>query len=127
MFNLKQIEDMHGLLPGISGTHTQTASKEIPEGSLPSQAASMTYKDIVLRNQRMWQERAISNTKNAGSSMPTATVDSKDDATSEAINETGSSDSRVDGFVVVTRKKRREVEMATPPVNPKQSKNTEPP
>jgi hypothetical protein len=80
----------------------------------------MSYRDVVLRNQDMQQEHTVSNTKNAGDSMSMVAVLSKDIAPSEAISDTWSSDFAVDGFVVVTRKKQREVGMATSPLNPKQ-------
>jgi hypothetical protein len=51
-----------------------------------------------------------------------AAVVRKDDAATEASEETGSADSPVDGFIVVTKKKRRDVGMATSSVNPKGGK-----
>jgi len=86
----------------------------------------MSYRDVVLRNQDMQQEHTVSNTKNAGGSMSMVAVLSKDIVPSEAISDAGSSDSPVDGFVVVTRKKQHEVGMATSPLNPKQSNITGP-
>jgi hypothetical protein len=70
----------------------------------------------------MRQERAVGNTKNMGSSAPAAAVVSKDDDVSETNNETGSADSPIDGYIVVTKNKRREGGMATPSVNPKERK-----
>ena len=58
--------------------------------------------------------------------MSMVAVLSKDIVPSEAISDAGSSDSPVDGFVVVTRKKQHEVGMATSPLNPKQSNITGP-
>jgi hypothetical protein len=110
----KQIKVMLGFLAGTSGTKAPTAKKMTAERSLLSQTESMTYKDVVIKNQRMRQERAVSSTKNVGSSVPAAAVVSKDDDVSETNNEIGSADSPIDGYVVVTKKKRREGGMETP-------------
>jgi hypothetical protein len=80
-----------------------------------------SYRDIVLRNQNILQARAVHNARNVRvcNSSPQGAVVSNDDAASEVIPETGSSEAADGDYVVVTRKKRRDVGMATPPVNPK--------
>jgi hypothetical protein len=74
-----------------------------------------------LRNQNTLQARAVSNAKNVrvcNSALQDAVV-SNGDAASEAIPETGSSAAADGDYVLVTRKKWRDVVMETPPVNPK--------
>lgn len=101
-------------------------NSEIAEESLPSPSGTMSYRDMVLRNQDVQQGHTVSNTKNAGGSMSMVALLSKHIAPSAANSGTGSSDCAVDGFVVVTRKKQHEVGMATSPLNPKQSIITRP-
>jgi hypothetical protein len=77
-----------------------------------------SYRDGLSRNLHVRKECAVSNSSITTSSVSTAAVVSKDVAFSETNKETGLSR----GFIIVFRKKWREVAMATPPVNPKQSK-----
>ena len=74
-----------------------------------------------MRNQNTLQARAVSNAKNVrvcNSALQDAVV-SNGDAASEAIPETGSSAAADGDYVLVTRKKWRDVVMETPSVNPK--------
>jgi hypothetical protein len=80
-----------------------------------------SYRDIVLRNQNTLEARAVSNAKNVRvcNSAQQGAVVSNVDAASEVIPETGSSAAADGDYVLVIRKKWRDVGMATPPVNPK--------
>jgi hypothetical protein len=60
--------------------------------------------------------RVVRNTDLTDSSLSTVAVVGKGVEPTAAINETGSSNPAVDGFVVVARRKRREVWIATLPV-----------
>ena len=100
------------------------SNKEIVERSVPPQSVS-SYRDIVLRSQNTLQARAVSSAKNVKvcNSAPQGAVVSKGDAASEVIPETGSSATADGDYVLVARKKWRDVGMATPPVNPKHGEN----
>jgi hypothetical protein len=96
------------------------SNKEIVERSVAPQSVS-SYRDKALRNQNTLQARAVSNAKNVAvcNSAPQGVVVSNVDPASEVIPETGSSAPADGDYVLVTRKKRRDISMATPPVNPK--------
>jgi hypothetical protein len=99
-------------------------NKEIVERSVPPQSVS-SYRDIVLRSQNTLQARAVSSAKNVKvcNSAPQGAVVSKGDAASEVIPESGSSATADGDYVLVARKKWRDVGMATQPVNPKHGEN----